>query len=565
MILQSKNFMRHISRFCRVATGLAMTWVLVACGGGGGGGGGAVGGGEAPCASVGTGTLVLTGTARFESVANNNTNGGLVYGSINTSPMRGLSVQAVCGSTVLATATSSTSGAYSMTVPKNTAVSVKVLAEMVKTTGPANWNVRVRDNTDGNALWAVQNTAVNTGTASSVVRDVTAPLGWTGTSYNAQRASGPFAILDTIYSSMQLVTGAVPATQFPLLNVYWSPNNRPTAGATNLATGELPSSFFTQSGAGAGITRSIYILGQDGVDTDEFDSGVVAHEYGHYLQSAFSQSHSTGGAHALGNKLDMTLAYGEGWGYAFASLARGNPNNPDSSGLRQESGFIIRTGTAPSTNIGWYNEGSVQYVIYSLGTSQGFAPIWAAVTGPMSGVGAAGQKSLNTIFSFAAAVRSAGSAAVTSAMNTLLAGQSIFTGAAADEWGAGETNNGGGVANLPVYGTLTSVLQDLCFTNDASQPDDANNKLGEVRYLRFIASGSGSRTIAVTSNQAFGHDVDLEVFKNGIYQGEATSNSATAENFTLNVATGDVVIARAIDFNVTTASAASCAKISVNN
>jgi hypothetical protein len=558
--------MHNVSRWFGLVSAVSAALVLAACGGGGESGSGAAGSvGGTPCASIGTGTLVLSGTARFQSVANNNINGGLVYGSVNTSPMRGLSVQAVCGSTVLASAVTSSSGAYSMAVPKNTAVSIKVLAEMVKTTGPANWNVQVRDNTDGNALWAIQNTAVSTGTATSATRDITATLGWTGVEYNAQRASGPFAILDTIYTSMQLVTGAVPTTQFPALSVYWSPENRPTTGATNLATGELGSSFFTQSGAGAGIARSIYILGKDGVDTDEFDSGVVAHEYGHFLQSAFSQNHSLGGAHAIGNKLDMTLAYGEGWGYAFASLARGNPNNPDSKGKQQAGGFNIPTGTAPTTNQGWFNEGSVQYAIYSLGASQGFAPIWAAVTGPMSGVGAAGQKSLNTIFSFAAAVRSAGSAAVTSAMNTLLAGQSIFTGPAADEWGAGETNNGGSVTNLPVYGTLTSVLQDLCFTNDSSTPNDANNKLGEVRYLRFTASGAGSRTIAATSNQAFGHDIDLEVYKNGIYQGEATSNSATAENFALNVATGDVVIVRAIDFNVTTASAASCAKISVNN
>lgn len=558
--------MRNKSRWAALAATTALALSLAACGGGGGGG--AVGPSAVqPCASVGTGTMVVSGVARFEFVTYKSaSDAGLNYANVTTKPMRGVTLQAVCGSTVLATAVASDTGAYSMTVPKNTAVSIKALAQMVKTTGPANWNVEVRDNTDGNALWAVQNTAVNTATATSVVRDLTAPLGWTGAAYDsAQRASGPFAILDSIASGMALVTGAAPNTQFPLLSVYWSPNNRPTAGPPNASLGELPSSFFTQGGTLAVPIRSIYVMGKDGVDTDEFDSGVVTHEYGHYLQSVFSQNHSVGGAHAINDKLDMSLAYGEGWGYAFSSLARNDPNNPDSRGQQQAKGFVITTGTAPTKNQGWYNESSVQYAIYRLGVEQGFASVWAAFSGPMSGLGAAGQKSLNTIFSFAAAVRSTANAAVVTAMNTLLTGQSIFTGPAANEWGTGETNDGGNLANLPLYASLTATITPLCFTNDSSPPNDANNKLGEVRYLRFIASGSGNRTINVTSNLGSGHDIDLEVFKNGVYQGEATSNSATSESFTVNVVTGDNVVVRAIDFNIITASAATCANVSVNN
>lgn len=557
--------MRNVSRWFGFATAVSAAMVLAACGGGGGGGGGTPAVGDAPCASIGTGTMVLSGTARFESVANNTTNGGLVYSTVNTSPMRGLSVQAVCGSTVLATATSSASGAYSMTVPKNTAVSIKVLAEIVQTTGPANWKVQVRDNTDGNALWAVQNTATNTGTGTTAVSNITAPLGWTGASYGVLRASGPFAILDTVYTGFQKVITANASAQFPLLSMYWSPKNRPSA-ANNLALGELTSAFFVQSGTGAAAVRSIYLMGAENVNTDEFDGGVVAHEFGHYLQSVFSQNHSTGGAHALGDKLDMTLAYGEGWGYAFASLARGNPLNADSSGPQQGRGFIVDTTNASPPNKGWFNEDSVQHVIYTLGIGQGFGPIWAAFSGPMSG-GATGQKSLNTIFSFAAAVRSAGNGAVISAMNTLLGGQGIFTGAGADEWGAGETADGANPVNLPVYRTLTSVITPVCFTDATDPRDKANNKLSEVRYYRFTASSTGSRTIVSNSSVPGpgAHDIDLEVFKNGILQGKAIGDSTTAESYTLSVAAGDIVVVRVTDFNIITASTSTCATISVNN
>jgi hypothetical protein len=509
------------------------------------------------------GQVQISGLASFESVTNRAGAAGLDYGSITNKPMRGVLVLAVTASgtstNIVGSATTSDTGVYALNVPANTSLAIAVAAISIKTTGPANWSVGVYDNTDQGALWQIEGPAASSGTANSK-RDIKAPLGWnpaTNTYNAAQRASGPFAILDTIYTSMQLVTSVAPNTQFPEAIVFWSPNNNTAQG--DRALGEIGTSFFTELSDQTGnvTNRILFILGKEGNDTDEFDSGVVAHEYGHYLQSAFSQNHSTGGPHSTGNYLDMTLSYGEGWGYAFASLARNNPTNPDSSGAAQSGGFIINTGTAPQrANNGWFSETSVQYIIYKFGVDNGFAPIWTAFNGPMK----SGQDALNSIFSFAAAVRSV-AASSASSLNTLLTQQSIFTGANADQWGTGETSNGGNVNNIPVHQVITvgGPAATICFNNFAG--DNTNNKLGERRYIRFTTP-AGSRTITA-SFATGGHDIDLEIFQGGKRLGTAESDSTTSEVFTGNFAAGEVVI-RAADFKINSASTTNCATIKVN-
>jgi hypothetical protein len=503
------------------------------------------------------GSIVISGTATFDSVTNNTINGGLIYTAISTKPMRGVTVRAIVGTNVYSTATTSDTGAYSLAVPPNSNVSVQVLAQLLKTTGTATWDVTVKDNTDGSATWAVESAAFASGTVDSV-RNINAPLGWNGTNayIEAQRSSGPFAILDTIYTSMQLVTSVQPAIDFPQLNVYWSPKNNPSRGSVTV--GDIGSSYFTQATSSNGVvmSRSIFILGKENVDTDEFDSGVVAHEYGHYLQSAFSRNHSLGGPHSNGDKLDMTLSYGEGWGYAFASMARNNPQNPDSSGLAQGAGFIIPTGSPPASNKGWFSEASVQYIIYNLSTSQGFSPIWAAFNGPMCDR----QDALNTIFSFAAAIRSAGNSVVSTTLNSLLTSQSIFAGAGADQWGNGETNNGGNANNLPVHKVLSSAAQPVCFNKD---PNGTENKLGSNRYFRFTVPVTGVKTITVVSNLADGHDIDFTVYQNGALIGRAESESTTSEGASGTIAAGELLV-RVTDFNIKNASTTSCATIRIN-
>jgi hypothetical protein len=511
--------------------------VLQACGGGGGGTPVTTDSGN----STPDITVTVTGAATYAFVPTNAATGGLDYASTFDKPIRGATIEARSSTTdaLLATTSSSDQGTYAFALPINTSYYLRVRAELIKTTGPSTWVVKVRDNTCAGALpcnsaleplWAIDSGASFTGTTDSV-RSIAAPSGWNATThkYEATRPAAPFSILDTIYSGMKLVSAAQPTVNFPLLTVYWSPKN--IATGNNLPIGEIGTSFFGVVTSGATITRTMYILGFDGNDTDEYDPSVIAHEYGHYLQSAFSSTgHSVGGQHGNGDKLDMTVAFSEGWGNAWSSMARKDPVYNDSFGAQQAVGGHYDLTAVPVT-LGWYSEGSVEYVLYKLSQQPtGFAPIWAALTGPMK----TSQNSLATIFSFAAAVRQVGNTTFTAAMNNILNSVNVYTGPLADQWGAGESNNGGEAGVLPIYNVLPlGGTVTPCFTR-------AGNKLGAFKYYRTTLPAAGLRTI--TANFSTGQDIDFDIFQNGNLIDRALSSVATSETKLINLSVGEVII-----------------------
>jgi hypothetical protein len=565
--------MPHASRWLAASLVVAATSFLQACGGGGDGA--TAGANTTPntqgnvtndgpsCAALVPAQAVavapvanavtVSGVATFESVPNNPANGALDYAASSSKPARGVTVQAMTGATVLASATTDAQGQYALAVPAHTSYFLRLRAELINT--PA-WNITVKDNTAADALWVVDSSVASSGAASSV-RSINAASGWNGTAYSAARGAGPFAILDTVYSGMQLVNSVRPGARFPPLTMFWSPNNNATRGS--LALGEIGTSFFSSKVGCGDASRYIYILGKQGEDTDEYDSAVVAHELGHYLQSAFSTDTSLGGAHGPDDKLDMNVAFSEGWGNAWSSMVRNNPLYLDSSGRSQGPGASISLDIAPTNATrGWYREDSVGTILYQLFKGQGFAPVWTAIEGPMRT-----QDALASIFSFASAVRSAGTAAVTSAMNTLLAAQNIFAGATADQWGTGETNSGGDTGNLPVYNrlTLNSPLQ-TCFI-DTNLVDSSLNKLGSVKYYRLTVPSAGVRTFRASF--PVGRDIDFQVFQKSVLLADASGTEPSSETASVNLAAGEVVL-RVSDFNVFSipANTTACGTLIVN-
>ena len=528
---------------------------LQACGGGG--------------TSSEPATVVVSGATTFDSVPNKTAGtgqwGSLVYAATTTKPMRGVTAQAISvadNTTVLASTTTSDQGTYALTLPSNTAFFMRVRAELVKTSGTSTWNVAVKDNTQGDALYVLDGAPLSSGAANLVV-NIKAASGWNGANYSGLRAGGIAAILDTIYSGIKVVTAAQPASVFAPLTVMWSPLNTNVSGT--LALGEIGTSFFTTSAAGV---RAIYLLGKEGIDTDEYDGAVVAHEYGHYLQSAFSTNHSLGGSHGYPDKLDMTVAFSEGWGNAWAGIARNDPMYADSYGFSQASGFAFSvaipaavTATSPPVPVGWFREDSIDSSLYLLSAQQGFAPIWAALTGPMKTT----QSALASIFSFADAVRTAGNTSVTTAMNTLLTAQGIFTGAGASQWGTNETNNGGEAANLPIYRTLAfNTATPVCFSSANVSTDGAANKLGSTRYFRINLTAAGTRT--VTARFSSGRDVDFEVFQNRtlLVNADTPATASLNEVATVPLQAGEVII-RVLDYVTTPlATGAACATLTIN-
>lgn len=488
--------------------------LLTACGGGGGGGGGGI-----PLLPVlPTTPVALSGTATYESVPN--PSGRLVYADISVKPVRGAFVEvldATSGSQ-LATTSTDDNGAYSASVPSNANVVVRVRAQLTRTGALPSWDVTVRDNTQSNAIYSMQSSAFSTG-AAALTRDLRAGSGWGGSSYTSQRVSGPFAVMDTIYTAMQKVLSVAPATAFPSLKVFWSVNNTNSGGS--IALGQIGTTFFIGRSSGA----EIYVLGKEDVDTDEFDAPVIAHEWGHYYQASFSRDDSPGGAHSTSELIDRRLAFSEGWGNGWSGIALGRSNYVDSGGPGQAQGGSLDLTQGPATNRGWFRESSIQSIFWNLNQQVGFKPIHDTMTGAPFRSGAP----VTSIHPFAVAFNATAQGSA-STLASLLAGQSITVN---DAYGAGEGNDGGVSIALPMYkqavvGTATSA----CVTN-AADPQRDGNKLGSFAYLRFTAPAN--RGYQFTISPPGGANPNYAVYRGGVVSRNTSSVNLSAGDYVLVV------------------------------
>ncbi|MEZ5726562.1 MAG: hypothetical protein R3E48_00280 [Burkholderiaceae bacterium] len=261
----------HASRLLRAAWLVPVAFVLAACGGGGG-----------SSTTAPASTIVVAGKVTYTDYDVGAT--GIQYASPNARPIRGAVVQIESPpGTVLFTASTTPAGSYLFSgVPTGASIRVVVKAALGSPTAP---DTRVIDNTNGGSLYEVSRTAT-TGTAALTL-DFNAESGWDGTRYATAREAGPFAILDVIYQGQQLLRSVDASIVFPPLDVNWSVANKPAA-TLNLAAGDIPSTAFDRG------PNVMYVMGAADIDTDEYDSHVIAHEWVHYLQQYFSRTDSTG-------------------------------------------------------------------------------------------------------------------------------------------------------------------------------------------------------------------------------------------------------------------------------
>jgi hypothetical protein len=457
----------------------------------------------------------------------------LNYAGIVQSPARGVTVEAVAavGSAILATTATDANGNYSLPgVPANTQVLIRVKAEILRAGAPS-WTFRVRDNTSAQGappasapIWALDGAASSSG-ASNSTRNLNAPSGWDGTAYSGTRAAAPFSILDAVYDAYNLVLGAAPATAFPALNLFWSPNNgtvspdetSPAAFAGSLARGDIGTTFFLP-----GAPASVYVLGQANVDTDEYDQHVIAHEWGHYYQDAFSRDESIGGPHGSGDRLDARVAFSEGFGNAFAGMAKQDPMYRDSLGPAQGQGFgfsVENNGSAAS-NPGWFSETSVQSLLWDFfdAANDGGSDTVALTFGPLHTVLTSEirtTRALTTIYPFLNGL-STRNPAQAAAITTLVRNQDIGANLN-DDFGAGETNGSTDPANnLPVYRTASAgQMIQVCSTTSGG---GTYNRLGNRRFIRIDWSAAARLTASATRLPdaiASPSDPDLVLFRDG--------------------------------------------------
>lgn len=510
-------------KFLVLAT--VLVW-LTACGGGGGDSGGG---------STVT-SVVVSGVASFERVPFSSTLGsGLDYNNIQTLPIRGADVQVLSSSnSVLASTTTSASGGYTVTVPANTSVRIRIIARTVNSSG-ATWDFEVRDNTSSNALYVLDGSLTSSGTSNST-RNLTAASGWTGASYGAARTAAPFAILDSIYTALQAVVAVDADVVMDDADIFWSINNSTASGTISL--GEIGGSFYSND--------EIYLVGRANSDTDEYDQHVVIHEWAHYLEDNLSRSDSIGGTHTVTERLDFRVALSEGLANAYSGIATGDPVYRDSFGAFQGSDFQINVETNATTNVGWFNEGSVQTIIYDMfdsvsdandGVSLGFSTIYNALTSAAYRL----QSTVTSIFSLVSQIKADASvgAGIDAAIDTLVVSQSVT--AVADFLGTGETNNGGDANNLPVYKTITDngVSVQVCSTDDEGR----FNKLGNRQFLSLSVVSAGAHTVTATRVSGLASsDPDIRVYLNGTLQASGVTFTNNTESVATSFNVDDYVI-----------------------
>ena len=491
--------------------------------------------------STTTTTYSLEGTLTYDYVPATSSYDALDYNNITTKSIRGAKINLIDSVTglTLATDASSSSGTYSFSGISNSSVQLVIYAQMVTP------SVIIEDNTNSDAVYGGITAAINLETDNSV--DVNFPSGWSGSaasgSYSSTRMAAPFAILDDIYTSVAKFLSARPSISFPELKVNWSIDNIASSG--DKSDGNIGTSHWDGS--------ELYILGKADSDTDEYDTHVIVHEWGHYFESKLGRSDSIGGSHVtFGDVLDPRLAFGEGWGNALSAMML-NPNVTyfDTSGTRQQSGFGYSLESASnSSNPGWFSEASVMLILFDLFDSDsdtndtvslGIGPIYDVMVGEQKTT-----SSFTTLFSFISALKTANSSSST-AIDTVVNARGITT--IADAWGTGETHNGGLSTNLPVYNTLT-IGSSLNVTLVGGYSSSTSNKLSNNRLFKFTGNGS---TVAVTAQTSGGsgnnRDVDLVVYKDGVQLGYRDLVYVGTETVSISTVSGTVYTIWVRDWN----------------
>jgi hypothetical protein len=495
------------------------------------------------------GNVVISGKITFDRVPFKTAGNGLAPDAPMESPARSVVVEAVATTgNIVATATTDSAGNYALAVPANTQVKLRAKAQMQKTGAAPTWNFRVLNNTNSDALYAIEGATATSGTVDST-RNLHAESGWNGSSYATTRAAAPFAILDTVYRARTLIVDAASDTAFADLNLFWSPTNKPNVGGFCPDEGDVTTSLYItfpnqgdQDDCGNPGVEGIYILGDfaNGAgDTDEFDQHVIAHEFGHYVEEKFSRADSLGGDHSIGERLDLRVAFGEGWGNAFSGMVLNDPAYRDSqSGQGGETGFNIEA-EGSDINEGWYSEASVAQILWDIfdsgpesgdTVSLGFAPIYATITGAHKTTDA-----LTSIYSFSSALIT-GNASSASGIRALLTREGI-TGN--DAFGTGETNFAGKALLDPIYTSITlGASIPVCGTRDFG----TYNKLGNRRFLRFDLATS--RAVQIAAQGPLGMptaDPDIGLWRRGLIG--SAQDTGTTEIFTTPVlATGTYII-----------------------
>ena len=386
-------------------------------------------------------------------------------------------------------------------------VRIRVVASSKVDTDRGSWDVSVLDNQGSATLANYELYSVLTQEIEVVAGDIDLDLqfssGWTGEAYSEPRLSAPFAILDSMIASAEYFTQGDKRIDLPRLKVFWSTENRPDQNS-------IGTSFYSDG--------NLWILGDENVDTDEFDDHILVHEWAHFLLDALSRDDSMGGDHGFDDLLDARVAYSEGLATALACLVLQDEVYRDTSGPTQSGGFDFNCeqngGFVPP---GWFSESAVIGLIYDIFDEVADASdgddLYLNITQMQEilfqNMVAQSKGSAATIFSFLAASLEVASDSAAEVMD-LANAKNIGTGlnavdvlATNESNGAQDYKNAQGVEtqySLPLYTELRVNAEpvDLCQDTVHGQP----NKISNRRLLFFRIENSGTYKLIVKANDA---------------------------------------------------------------
>jgi hypothetical protein len=464
----------------------------------------------------------VSGTVTFDPVTatyNAVTQTGTLDFTRPAKPVRNATVQVRQNGVAIATTVTDDAGQYTASFTSALVGTLEVAVLAQSQTPP----IQVVDNTDGKAIWAASEPLATTGGTVNIH----AQHGWTGTGYvAAQRRAAPFAILDAMYTAAHAFMAVRPVT-FPSLEVNWSPSNVPQGG--NPSAGLIGGTYYNPA------DNQIYVLGKAGIDTDEFDSHVIVHEWGHFLENNVSRADSPGGPHGFADVLDPRLALSEGWGDAVPAMVLPETMYADTyfptATTLNAFGFDAETAPTPTDDPtpGPFSEMSIMrllYDIYDSGSSEAYDTV-ATGLGPIYDVLAGPEKTTDALTTVASIVAGLEAQGVNgTALDTLMARYSI--GPIANAFGAGDPDLSA------IFTVVSSFPSSTPLSFDSTV---APNMRGQNQY--FVFTGNGAQ---VTVHTTAIPDVDIAVYRRGQLLGEATSPSGN-EKLSVPTVAGAVYVA----------------------
>jgi hypothetical protein len=464
------------------------------------------------------------GKVSYDRVQYYSNNVGLSYNNIQSKSIRGATVELLSESKQLIQTTQSDEyGVYQFMVEPYKNYIIRVKAEL-KRMGTPSWNFSVVNNTNQQALY-VMDSSLQKVKEVSLELNLRAESGWENIfpvshlRYTKERVAAPFAILDTIYNAKMKLLSAESLLIMPPLKLNWSSENKAFSGDKSI--GEIGTSFFSEG--------EMYLLGDDGSDTDEYDEHVILHEFAHYIEDSFSRSDSPGGEHGSQNRLDIRLAFSEGWGNALSGIISEDIIYKDSFGENQNKGDYFNIKSDYSLEEGAFSETSIQSLIYSLYDNKEenmdhvhleFSALFEALQAQKN------SSSLTSIYSFMNYLKIK-NPNKKNEINLLLESKNIKVN---DAFASGERNNGGVSSNLPFYHSLSIGNKSTVCTHTNN---GFYNKLGNYKYIYFKILNTGLYTI--TKKSFSGRNISLmKIFLKGKLSMEAElteNNPSLSQHF----------------------------------